>query len=104
MFSARDKIVTRGTHSGPYEAIEAVGKRAEVPAVPFVPSDGKADEVSAIPGQFTSLKQIGNFPMRFARRGRVGDRCLRTSKRGPHLRRRLAGIGPASTTADSAAR
>ena len=52
----------RGTHSGPYGAIEAVGQRAGVPAVPFVPSDGKADEVSAIPGQFHIPKQIGNLP------------------------------------------
>ena len=30
--------------------------------MPFVPSDGKADEVSAIPGQFHISKQIGNLP------------------------------------------
>jgi predicted ester cyclase len=35
MFSVRDKIVPRlvcrGTHTGPYGGIEAVGKRVEVP-------------------------------------------------------------------------
>lgn len=62
VLSPRQNRYARGTHSGPYGAIEAVGKRAEVPAVPFVPSDRKADEVSAIPGQFHIPKQIGNLP------------------------------------------
>ena len=57
------QIVTRAErivdHMGPSRpSASGLG----VPAVPFVPSDGKADEVSAIPGQFHIPKQIGNLP------------------------------------------
>jgi SnoaL-like polyketide cyclase len=67
MFSASDKTVTRlvcrGTDTGPYGGVNAVGKPAEIRdfAVRRF-EDGKVAEISTIQDQFARLRQIGYLP------------------------------------------
>jgi hypothetical protein len=112
MFSGRDKIVPRlvcrGTHTGPYGGMEAVGERVEVPDSAVWPSGRKVDESSTVPDQFAPLKQIGNLP---------GGACPAQPGRRPVPARRRhvartcdggaqapVGLRPALSPADSAAR
>jgi predicted ester cyclase len=67
MFSVHDKIVTRlvwrGTHTGSYAGIKALGKRVQVPDfASWRFEDGKVVELSTIQDQFALLKQAGYLP------------------------------------------